>query len=175
MIRSLHRAGPAVLVASALTAAGCGGGDDTEADTAWVADIEAAIDAVEDELGGPQRYFEVTASPQLTNVFVAVEDDTAAVPYVYVDGELQPPAPTLEGASGFTFAGDDVDIDEGSVLAQVEDQLPEATIAALSVEGADGELGGSVVRYVVSAQSDRGGFLDVTVAGDGRVLAVDPL
>ena len=139
-----------------------------------MADIEAAIDAVDAERGAAQQYFEVTANPQLTNVFVAVDDATAAVPYVFVDGELQPPAPRLEGASGFTFGATDVDIDESRVLSQVEAEVPGASIVALSVEGGSVESG-SAVRYVVSAQSDRGGFLDITVSGDGRILAVDPL
>lgn len=139
-----------------------------------MADIEAAIDAVDAERGAAQQYFEVTANPQLTNVFVAVEDATAAVPYVFVDGELQPPAPRLEGASGFTFGAADVDIDESRVLSRVEAEVPGASIVALSVEGGSVESG-SAVRYVVSAQSDRGGFLDITVSGDGRILAVDPL
>ena len=139
-----------------------------------MADIEAAIDAVDAERGAAQQYFEVTANPQLTNVFVAVDDATAAVPYVFVDGELQAPAPRLEGASGFTFGAADVDIDESRVLSQVEAEVPGASIVALSVEGGSVESG-SAVRYVVSAQSDRGGFLDITVSGDGRILAVDPL
>ena len=139
-----------------------------------MADIEAAVDAVDAERGAAQQYFEVTANPQLTNVFVAVDDATAAVPYVFVDGELQAPAPRLEGASGFTFGAADVDIDESRVLSQVEAEVPGASIVALSVEGGSVESG-SAVRYVVSAQSDRGGFLDITVSGDGRILAVDPL
>lgn len=164
------------MLALAVLVAACGGGDGSGGgDSDWVGDVEAAIRAVDDELGGEQEYFEVTATPQLTNVFVAVDDGTAAVPYVFVDGQLEEPAPVLEGASGFTFTGDDVDIDEATVLSEVRSQVEEATIVALSVEGGSTDDGGSAVRYVVSARSGRGGFLDVTVAGDGRVLAVDPL
>jgi len=178
-------------VALAVATSACGGGDDAEdASAPWVGDVEAAMAAVDDERGGAQQYFEVTATPQLTNVFVAVDDAAVAVPYLFVDGELQPPAPSLEGASGFTFTAADVDIDEAAVLSRVEAELPGAAIVALSVEGvgaADagteggiegGGVGGgdaSTVRYVVSVQSERGGFLDVTVSGDGRILAVDPL
>jgi hypothetical protein len=141
------------------------------ADVGFVADIRAAVDAVEAEMGAGQDYFEVTATPQLTNVFVAVDDATAAVPYLFVDGELQPPAPTLTGASGFTFTADAIDFDEDTVLDAIAGELPDASIEALSVEGGDG----GTVRYVVSVRSAVGGALDVTVGPDGSVLAVDPL
>jgi hypothetical protein len=160
----------ALLVAA--TVVGCGGDDDDAAGgDSFVADIGPAIEAVEAELGAGQQYFEVTANELVTNLFVAVDDATAAVPYVYLDGELQPPAPKLTGASGFTFSADAVDFDEETILDAVSDELPESTIEAFSIEGGDG----GAVRYVVSTLSPEGGRLDVTVAPDGTILAVDPL
>ena len=160
----------ALLVAAALL--GCGGDDDDRAGgDSFVSNIRPAIEAVEAELGAGQEYFEVTANELVTNLFVAVDDATAAVPYVFLDGELQPPAPKLTGASGFTFSADAVDFDEDSILDAVNEELPESTIEALSIEG--GESG--VVRYVVSTLSPEGGRLEVTVAPDGTILAVDPL
>ena len=156
-----------IAVVSSVT--GCGGDDGVQPDTAFVADISAAVEAVEAERGPGQEYFEVTAGPQFTNVFVAVEDATAAIPYVYRDGQLEPPAPTLSGASGFTFTAEAADVDD-AILATVLDELPEATIEAVSIEGGDG----GAVRYVVTARSPEGGVLEVTVARDGAVLAVDP-
>jgi hypothetical protein len=161
----------AVLVVAALT--GCGGDDDDDraSGDSFVADVRPAIEAVEAELGAGQEFFEVTANELVTNLFVAVDDATAAVPYVFLDGELQPPAPKLSGASGFTFGADAVDFDEDTILDAVGEELPESTIEALSIEGGEG----GVVRYVVSTLSPEGGRLDVTVAPDGTVLAVDPL
>jgi hypothetical protein len=160
----------ALLVAA--TVVGCGGDDDdADGGDSFVADIGPAIEAVEAELGAGQQYFEVTANEVVTNLFVAVDDATAAVPYVYLDGELQPPAPKLTGASGFTFSADAVDFDEETILDAVSDELPETTIEAFSIEGGDG----GAVRYVVSTLSPEGGRLDVTVAPDGTILAVDPL
>ena len=160
----------ALLVAA--TVVGCGSDDDGAAGPdSFVADIRPAIEAVEAELGAGQQYFEVTANELVTNLFVAVDDATAAVPYVYLDGELQPPAPTLTGASGFTFTADAVDFDEATVLDAVSAELTDSTIEAFSIEAG----AGGVVRYVVSTLSPEGGRLDVTVAPDGTVLEVDPL
>jgi hypothetical protein len=162
----------AVALLVALVVAGCGGDDGAGEAESFVADIRPAIEAVEAELGAGQEYFEVTATnQQVVNLFVAVDDATAAVPYVYLDGELQPPAPTLTGASGFTFAAAAVDFEEDSILDAVTEELPASTIESLSIEGGEG----GVVRYVVSTLSPEGGRLDVTVAPDGAVLEVDPV
>ena len=140
-----------------------------EAAVALAASIRPALDAVEAELGAGQRYFEVTATAQLTNVFVAVDDATAVVAYAYLDGELQAPAPRRDGASGSTFGAGDVELDPATVLAGVAGELPSATIESLSVYGSP-----SGVTYVALARSEAGGLLDVELAADGRVLAVDP-
>ena len=162
----------AVALLVAATVVACGGDDDDPAGgDSFVADIRPAIEAVEAELGAGQQYFEVTANELVTNLFVAVDDATAAVPYVYLDGELQPPAPKLTGASGFTFGADAVDFDEDTVLVPVGEELTDSMIEALSIEGG----AGGTVRYVVSTLSPEGGRLDVTVAPDGTVIEVDPL
>jgi hypothetical protein len=152
--------------------AGCGGDDGSGSTPAVrIDDIVPAIEAVEAELGAGQQFFEVNATAQLVNVFVAVDEGTAAVPYIYFDDELQPPAPALAVESGFTFAADAVDFDEDMVLEAVADELSESTIEGFAIEGGEG----GIVRYLVSTRSEQGGVLAVTVAPDGAVLEVDPL
>jgi hypothetical protein len=170
----VNRSSARRLVAIALTGpliVACGDDGDGVAGPEWVADIALAVEAVEQDLGGPQEFFEVTATPQLTNVFVAADDASSAVPYLYVDDVLEPPGLPLTGASGNTFAADAIDVDEDRVLSRIAEELPNATIDALSVEGGPG---GSV-RYVASVRSEAGGVLDVVVAADGEILSVTAL
>ncbi len=162
----------AVVALTVAASVGCGG-DSGNASTPAVRidDIVPAIEAVEAELGAGQQFFEVNATAQLVNVFVATDEGTAALPYIYFDGELQPPAPALSVESGFTFAADAVDFDEDTVLDAVADELQASVIEGFAIEGGDG----GIVRYLVSTRSPQGGVLAVTVAPDGAVLEVDPL
>lgn len=181
------RPGVAVVVTVALLAVGCSGSDEPSRDEilaideppvnvvpadkpAYVDDVSAAIDAVEAELGGPQEFFEVTSNDQFTNVFVAVDDSTAAIPYLFVDGEVQPPAPRVDGAEGDTFTRDDVDFDPDRVVGVAQAQLPDADVDAISVYGSP--IGAT---YVLSATSATGGILDIVVGPDGSVLSVEPV
>jgi hypothetical protein len=149
---------------------GCGRAGDGGR-TGLVDDVQAASAAVEAELGGPQEFFEITATEPLTNVFVAVDGATAAIPFVYRDGALEAPGPVLEGASGFTFRSEAIDVDEDSVLLQIADELPDISIESFSVEGGPDRT----VRYVVSARSQDGGLLDVVVGPRGAILSVEVL
>ncbi len=155
---------------AATTAASVVPGGDEAAAPAFVDDVFAAIDAVEAELGAGQRFFEVTANAQFTNVFVAVDDATAAVAYAYVDGELQPPAPKQTGADGLTFGRDDVAFDPELVLSGVQTELSESVVDAISVYG-----DGVGATYVLAVTSPAGGFLDIVVGPEGQVFSVDPI
>jgi hypothetical protein len=135
------------------------------------ASLREAVEAVDAELGGPQSYFEVTATPQLTNVFVAIDEATAAVPYVFLDGVLEAPGPTLQDVVGNTFTADVLTFDESVLLGRIAAEIPSADIESVSIEGGrDG-----TVRYVVSARSDEGGLLDIVVGPDGAIQSVEPV
>lgn len=170
-----------VLLVTAGACSGSGTDADPGADTtsataqsvespAFIEDVLAAVMAVEAELASPQQFFEVTANAQFTNVFVAVDDATAAVAYTYIDGELQPPAPKQDGASGNTFVLADIAFDPELVASGVAVELPESNVDALSVYG-----DGVAATYVIAVSSPSGGFLDIIVGPNGQVFSVDPV
>jgi len=130
--------------------------------------IRPAIAALEVELGGPQRFFEVNATPTLVNLFVAAEGATEAIAYIYQAGALQPPS-APEPASGPTFGSADLSFDETLVLANLVGSLPGSTYRVFSAVGVEG--GG--VSYVVTVESVRGGSLEVTVGPTGAILGTN--
>ena len=153
----------------ALTLSACGGdGDDSV--TPVLDQIAPAVAAIEAELGGPQKFFEINATPQLVNVFVATDGATSVSPYVYVGGELAPAADPA-GAEGPTFGSEALSFDPDAVLDGVMAELPDADIVRLVVAG--GPRG--AVQYTADVRSDDGGGLQVVIAADGEVLSVDPV
>jgi hypothetical protein len=130
--------------------------------------IDDAVAALEARLGGPQQYFEINATPQLVNLFVALNDAKLVQPWVYLDGELS----STDGreANGFTFARTALDFDPDKVLSRLQSELPQASPESFFVEGGEGGL----VQYSVAVTSQQGGQLVVVVGPDGKVQSVDP-
>jgi hypothetical protein len=158
------------LVAAALlavVAAGCGGDDDGERPA--LDQIPPAVAALEAKLGGPQQYFEINATPQLVNLFVADAAKTTVTPYVYVGGAVAP-AGQPAGAEGNTFAAAAATFDPATILAGVTDRLPSSDIVLFTIAG--GPEG--TVQYTAAVQSKEGGTLTVTLGADGVVQSVDP-
>ncbi|MDP2289579.1 MAG: hypothetical protein Q8M22_00225 [Actinomycetota bacterium] len=131
--------------------------------------IPVAIAALEAETGGPAEFFEVNATAQLVNLFVALNDGAVAQPWLYVGGTLT--ASEGQAANGGTFAGADVEFDPEVVLSQVLTEVPGIRIESFYIHG-DGE--GNVL-YGVLATSERGGGLDIVLGADGTVKSVDPV
>lgn len=132
--------------------------------------IGVAVSALEAELGGPQQYFEVNATPTLVNVFVATSNATQAVAYVFAAGKLAAPSPAL-AASGPTFAKRDIDFDPTRVLAGVVRQLPDSSPLLFSVVGRP--VGG--VDNSVTVGSSQGAEFKVYLRADGAILGTDQL
>ena len=183
--RRVARAVWSGLAVGALVLAGCAGGDDVSPDTTLsfgpqacapsepslvVDQIDDAVAAVEAELGGPQLYFEINATPLLVNLFVADASAATVTPFAYVGGELSSEA-AIEGATGNAFVASAIDLDPQLVLSCVTDQLPASVLDVFFVEG--GPEG--AVKYTVLTSNEQGGQLSVEVTGEGLILAVDTI
>jgi hypothetical protein len=91
-------------------------------------------------------------------------------PYVFVDSTLSPGEP-ISGARGETFEADAVDLDPSRVTSCVTTELPQSEQTAFEILGGPN----GAVRYTVIVTSQAGGQLLVQVAGDGTIVAVDPV
>ena len=176
-----------VAVVVGLVIAGCSDGDattrpttDPTTDPALIAcapvepvlqvdQVDEAVAALEAELDGGQQYFEINATPQIVNLFVSSADGTEVVPYAWIGGELT--ASDASPAQGNTFPSTVLSFDPALVTACVSDQLPGSQQDVFVVEGG----AGGAVRYSVVVTSAQGGQLVVEVAGNGQVIAVDPV
>ena len=168
-----------VIACSPLVA--CSGGDDTSstsvASTPATSDpadrlevdltlLDAAIAALEDELGGPQRFFEINVQVGgIVNLFVA--GDGTVTPWAYIDGELSSIEP--QPAEGATFPADAIELDPDTAMAQVRAELPEAVEQAFELIGGPDDT----VRYTALMVSSGGSPILVEVAADGTIIGVD--
>lgn len=131
--------------------------------------IGDAVAAVEDELGAPQRYFEVNATEVEVTVIVADPEAGTATPFRYRDGQLIA-GDALEG-SGLTFTADQLTFDPQRVISCVAAQLPTSTLGMFYVLAT--QAGG--VRRAVLVTSSAGGQMEAEVGDDGTIVGVDPL
>jgi hypothetical protein len=129
--------------------------------------IDDAITALETKLGAPQQYFEINATAQLVNLFVALNDDKLVQPWVYLDGELS--STEAHEATGFSFARTALDFDPDKVFSGLQAALPQSRPDVFFIEGGQG----GIVRYSVTVTSEQGGQLVVVVGRDGAVQSVD--
>jgi hypothetical protein len=159
-----------ILALGALAGCGGGGDDDPSGERPVVDDIALAIAAVEAELGGPQEYFEINATPQLVNLFVASDDKSTTTPYVYLDGELQPPAPRRDVAGGETFDAAALEFDPDTIFTPIAEELDQPDVTQFVIVGGPGD----VVQYSAYVASSAGGILYVLLGPDGTVLGVEP-
>lgn len=187
MSRRLRRSFAVAGLLAVVAAAGCsdgGGSSDAPSTTAEVGQsavgpsdaplpiveqIDDAIAALEALTAAPVDYFEINATAQLINLFVALNDGAVAQPWLYIGGELT----SSEGrpASGGTFAGADVQFDPETIFSTLQAELPGVAIESFYIHGdGDGNL-----LYGVLARSELGGGLDIVLGADGSVKSVDPV
>lgn len=93
-------------------------------------DVQPAVKAVEQALGGPQRFTEINVDVHNVNLFVAKGDGTELA-YLYRSGTLSPPeASTPQEQGAVTFSLDTVNRDKiANFQTLLGAQLPGATIA----------------------------------------------
>ncbi len=93
-------------------------------------DVQPAVKAVEQALGGPQRYTEINVDVQNVNLFVAKGDGTELA-YLYRTGTLSPPeSPMPQEQGAVNFSLDTVNLDKvAGFQTLLSAQLPGATIA----------------------------------------------
>jgi len=155
--------GCAIVAASVVSACGA------ESIELRVAEIDDAVDAVVELTGGPARFFEINATPDLINLFLD-DGNGNAINFVWEDGGLRDDteAAPADGksfdASQMTFTSD--------VYATVVEELPESLLRAFTIT-ADGPNGEILNRVVI--QSERGGQFSVLVDPAGKILGSDPL
>ena len=132
--------------------------------------VDDAVLAVEADLGGPQEYYEINATPALVNLFVAGAGGSVTA-FVFVAGVLTSEALTGE-AGGATFRADALAFDPATVTSHVTSELPTSRQDVFEIVGGPN----GTVRYsIVVTSAVGGGQLIVQVDPDGTVLAVDPV
>lgn len=157
---------PVAFLALIAVASSCGDDAGGGADRPLVGDIVPAVEALEAELGDAPQYYEIRATSLGVTLWVSADEGRRAIPYVYADGELADPEAAQSVAGGYTFAAADaLSFEPDHVLDQVVDDL-DTPLTQFSIVGtAAGEP-----RLTVTAQSERGGQIDIVLAPDGRVL-----
>lgn len=128
--------------------------------------IDDAIAAVEAHYGGPQQYFEISATLAEVTVIVAVDGATQAEQARYSgDGDFTVPKP-VGPASGSTFGADAVIFDPDAVFDQLRDELDDPVIIDFAIQGTPA---GSAV-YDATVASEAGGVLLVLLGAGGQIL-----
>lgn len=134
-----------------------------------VGEIDAAIAALEAELGEPQEYFEINATPQLINLFVALDNATSVQAWLYIDGELTSDDP--EPAEGGTLRAVDIAFEPSTIFSALQRELPSASVESFYIHG-DGQ--GSV-QYRALLTTAQGGAIEVQLAANGDIISSDAL
>lgn len=115
-----------------------------------------------------QEYFEINATPQRVNLFVAMNNATVVQAFAFENGKLTSNAPQ-SGASGRTFPAAAVQVEGVSVFDTVRSKLPGSLIRALEIVGT---LTGTA-RYSVVVNSNGGEPLVIQVEHDGAIVGTD--
>jgi hypothetical protein len=130
-----------------------------------VADIPAAVAAVEAARGGKQQYTEINAVAGGVNLFVSAGSNQE-VAYYYSAGKLGDPAAPA-AATNQPFALDGVALDAGPrLIDQTQKQFPGAVVVSAAIFLVPGQG----LSWALQSQSPKGGLLNVAYSPDGANL-----
>jgi hypothetical protein len=157
-----------VLLAVSAVAAGCGGAKKAADPQIRAGDIPAAVHAVEQAAGGPQRYTEINANIDGVTLFVASGDNE--VSYFFHKGTLDPPsAPAPRQGEPFALDGIPLDV-AAQLVTRIEQQFKGAVVTKLAlVDLPDQGLG-----WAMTDRSASGGLLNSFYAPTGEVKVAVP-
>jgi hypothetical protein len=132
-------------------------------------DIPAAVHAVEQATGGPQRYTEINTNIDGVTLFVA-SGDTDEVSYFFHDGTLDPPsAPALRQDEPFALDGVPLDV-AAQLVTRIEQQFKGAVVTKLAlIDLPDQGLG-----WALTHRSASGGLLNSFYSPTGEVKVAVP-
>jgi hypothetical protein len=132
-------------------------------------DIPAAVHAVEQAAGGPQRYTEINANIDGVTLFVA-SGATNEVSYFFHDGSLDPPgAPAPREDEPFALDGIPLEVG-AQLVTRIEQQFKGAVVTKLAlIDLPDQGLG-----WALTHRSAGGGLLNSFYAPTGEVKVAVP-
>lgn len=142
-----------------------------------------ALDAVEKVAGTDLNFFEVNATTELVNIFVATDLDgkpnddglpDAVVHYVFTEKDGLEAAPDPVGANGPTFIRSALDYDPKTILTKVLSELPKSTPQMFVMTAAGtAEASTGTVQYRLLMQSTQGGQMSVVLTNTGEIVGTD--
>ena len=167
-----------------LTISSCGKSS-SEPETAGLRldQIEVALDAVEEVAGADLNFFEINATTELVNIFVATDLDgvpnddglpDAVERYVFTEKDGLEIDPELVGANGPTFQRSALDYDPTTILNKVLAELPNSTPQMFVITAAGtAEAPTGTVQYRLLMQSTQGGQMSVVLTNSGEIVGTD--
>jgi len=181
----LRRLGMVVAVSSVLLVVSSCGNDSTAPTTAGLRldQIEVALDAVEEVAGPNLNLFEVNATTELVNIFVATDLDgvpnddgllDAVQRFVFTEKDGLEIDPELVGANGPTFQRSVLDYDPTTILVKVLSELPNSTPQMFVITAAGtAEAPTGTVQYRLLMLSTQGGQMSVVLTNAGEIVGTD--
>jgi hypothetical protein len=148
---------------------GCGGAKKASDPQIRAGDIPAAVHAVEQAAGGPQRYTEINANIDGVTLFVA-SGDNDEVSYFFHAGTLDPPgAPAPRQDEPFALDGVPLDV-AAQLVTRIEQQFKGAVVTKLALV----DLPGQGLGWAMTDRSASGGLLNSFYAPTGEVKVAVP-